>query len=63
MNNYAGKTVLVAGGTGTLGVAVVNQLLRLNCNVIVASLDSTEYFHKIFPFHSLRNGHFANECP
>ncbi|MTV49685.1 NAD-dependent epimerase/dehydratase family protein [Heliobacillus mobilis] len=40
---YRGKKVLVAGGTGTIGIPLVKKLLELGADVSVASLDSPEY--------------------
>mgnify|MGYP001242382356 CR=1 FL=1 len=45
---YDGKNVLVAGGTGTIGIPLVKMLLERNANVSVVSLDSEEYAKKVF---------------
>lgn len=45
---YAGKKVLVAGGTGMIGTCMVNKLLQKGCEVTVASLDSKKYAEKLF---------------
>lgn len=37
------KNILVAGGTGTIGVQVVKQLLKKQANITVASMDEEEY--------------------
>jgi FlaA1/EpsC-like NDP-sugar epimerase len=56
-NNYAslfeGKNILVTGGTGTLGSAVVKALLRFNPNkIIIFSRDEAKHFRFL---ESLRN--------
>lgn len=48
MNFYENKHVLVAGGTGTIGIEIVKQLLLKGCKITVVSLDSKEYFYQIF---------------
>lgn len=45
---YLGKNILVAGGTGMIGVCLVNKLIQLGSNITVASLDSKEYARKLF---------------
>ena len=40
---YASKRVLVAGGTGTIGVPLVKKLVELEADVTVVSMDSVEY--------------------
>lgn len=45
---YEGKNVLVAGGTGTIGVQLVNQLLLHGANVTVVSNDDFHKVQKIF---------------
>jgi len=40
---YRGKTVLVAGGTGTIGIPLVRQLVEHGADVTVVSLDTREY--------------------
>ena len=40
---YTNKNVLVAGGTGTIGIPLVKRLLDRGANVTVISLDSPEY--------------------
>ena len=42
MNFYHDKEVLVAGGTGLIGVPLVNRLIELGARVTVGSLDSPE---------------------
>jgi len=49
MGFYTGKAVLVAGGTGTIGLSVVNELVLRGATVIVASLDSREYAKATLP--------------
>lgn len=46
--NYQSKYILVAGGTGTIGIAIVKQLLKIDCQITVVSLDSEEYVKQIF---------------
>lgn len=43
MEFYNGKRVLVAGGTGTVGMSLVPELQRRGADVTVVSLDSREY--------------------
>jgi GDP-L-fucose synthase len=45
--SYKGKRVLVAGGTGTIGVQLVCKLQRLGANVTVVSMDSEDYARTI----------------
>lgn len=45
---YANKKVLVAGGTGTIGVPVVRRLLASGAVVTVVSMDSPEYAALLF---------------
>lgn len=45
---YKRKKVLVAGGTGMIGVCLVNKLLELGSNVTIASLESRKYANKLF---------------
>lgn len=40
---YKGKKVLVAGGTGTIGIPLVRMLLEKGSDVTVVSLDTEEY--------------------
>lgn len=42
------KKILVAGGTGMIGICMVNKLLRLDCEVTIASLEPKEYAKKLF---------------
>ena len=44
---YKGKKVLVAGGTGTLGIPLIKKLCESGANVTVVSLDSYEYAAKV----------------
>lgn len=39
---YRGKNVLVTGGTGTIGVVIVERLVALGANVTVVSIDNME---------------------
>ncbi len=54
---YNGKKVLVAGGTGTIGIPLVNMLIERGADVSVVSLDSKEYaksvLHKEAKFERL----------
>ena len=40
---YKNKKVLVAGGTGTIGVPVVKKLIELQAKVTVISMDSPKF--------------------
>jgi len=44
---YKGKNILVAGGTGTIGVATVNRLVSMGANVTVVSVDSRDRFNAV----------------
>ena len=44
---YKGKKVLVAGGTGTIGIPLVRQLVERGADVMVVSLDEPEHAHRI----------------
>ena len=44
---YKGKNVLVAGGTGTLGIPLVKKLSESGANVTVVSMDSSEYANEV----------------
>lgn len=45
---YRGKKVLVAGGTGMIGICMVNKLLQYACEVTIASLEPKKYAEKLF---------------
>lgn len=45
---YNRKKVLVAGGTGMIGISMINQLLQHDCEITIASLESKEYAEKLF---------------
>lgn len=51
---YEGARVLVAGGTGTIGVQVVKQLLKRGSIVTIASLDNVSKIQTIFGADSQR---------
>ena len=51
---YKGVRVLVAGGTGTIGVQVVKQLLSRGSFVTIASLDNVSRIETIFGIDSSR---------
>jgi nucleoside-diphosphate-sugar epimerase len=51
---YKGARVLVAGGTGTIGVQVVKQLLNRGSIVTIASLDNASRINTIFGEDSSR---------
>ena len=51
---YKGTRVLVAGGTGTIGVQVVKQLLNRGSVVTIASLDHVSKIQTIFGTDSSR---------
>jgi GDP-L-fucose synthase len=42
--NFANSKVLITGGTGLIGVALTNMLVKLNANITVVSLDDTNPF-------------------
>jgi GDP-L-fucose synthase len=46
---YKNKKVLVAGGTGALGVPLVKRLVEMGADVNVVSLDSYEYAKLVLP--------------
>ncbi len=53
MDNYISSTfkdknVLVAGGTGTIGIPLVKKLLELEANITVVSMDSPAYARYLF---------------
>lgn len=49
MNNfYKRKKVLVAGGTGMIGICMIHQLLQYDCEITVASLEQKDYAEKLF---------------
>lgn len=49
MNNfYSGKKILVAGGTGMIGVSIVRRLLGYDSTITIASLEPKEYAKKLF---------------
>lgn len=45
---YNRKKVLVAGGTGMIGICIVNKLLQLGSEITIASLESKKYAEKLF---------------
>ena len=45
---YEGKNILVAGGTGTIGIPLVRQLIQRQANVRIASLDTPERVETLF---------------
>lgn len=47
--DYRGKRALVAGGTGTIGIPLVRQLLERGAHVTVSSLDSERYASSVLP--------------
>lgn len=48
---YKNKKVLVAGGTGTIGIALVKRLIALEANVTVVSMDSVEYTRAVLGYN------------
>jgi len=46
---YRNKNVLVAGGTGTIGVPLVKMLVAQQANVTVVSMDTKEYASHVLP--------------
>jgi GDP-L-fucose synthase len=45
---YNGRRVLVAGGTGTIGIPLVRELISLGSKVTIASLETEKKFTEIF---------------
>ena len=45
---YKGTNVLVAGGTGTIGIPLVKQLIKLGSNITIASLEVQSRVDQIF---------------
>jgi GDP-L-fucose synthase len=45
---YDGRRVLVAGGTGTIGIPLVRELISLGSKVRIASLETEKKFTEIF---------------
>lgn len=45
---YRRKKVLIAGGTGMIGICIVNHLLKYGCAITIASLESNAYARKLF---------------
>ena len=45
---YKNKKVLVAGGTGTIGIPVVRKLVELQADVTVVSMDSPDFAGNLF---------------
>jgi GDP-L-fucose synthase len=48
---FKGKNILVAGGTGTIGVQVVKQLLNKQANITVVSMDEEQFAKKVLGPH------------
>lgn len=46
---FRGKQVLVAGGTGTIGIPVVSRLLSYGASVHVVSMDEEAYARRVLP--------------
>ncbi len=49
MGFYTNQTVLVAGGTGTIGIPTVRLLVEAGARVKVVSLDSEDFARKVLP--------------
>lgn len=47
-NFFSGKKILVAGGTGMIGISIVNRLLKFGSDITIASLESNEFATKLF---------------
>lgn len=45
------QNVVVAGGTGTIGIPLVNKLIKLGANVKVVSIDSPTHVKELFGFN------------
>ena len=64
-NFYKNKNVLVAGGTGMIGICLINKLLKLGANISIASLESRQFAQSIFGNHVQfvhTNLMFINNC-
>ena len=46
---FSGKKVLVAGGTGVIGIPTVKKLCAIGANVSVVSMDTENYASKVLP--------------
>jgi GDP-L-fucose synthase len=46
---FAGKKVLVAGGTGVIGIPTVRRLCAIGAQVSVVSMDTEKYAEKVLP--------------
>jgi GDP-L-fucose synthase len=46
---FRGKNVLVAGGTGTIGIPVVKRLVDLGAHVRVISMDTPDFARRVLP--------------
>jgi GDP-L-fucose synthase len=46
---FSGKNVLVAGGTGVIGIPTVKKLCEIGANVSVVSMDTESYAAKVLP--------------
>ena len=46
MSFFSNKNILVTGGTGMIGVSLVNQLLEEDAKVRVVSIDNVNPFSK-----------------
>lgn len=44
---FKNKNILVAGGTGTIGIQVVKQLLEKQANIMVVSMDEEKFAKKV----------------
>ena len=44
---FKGKNILVAGGTGTIGIQVVKKLIKKQANVTIVSLDDVKFAKKV----------------
>ena len=45
---FKNKNILVACGTGTIGIQVVKQLLEKQANIMVVSMDEEKFAKKVF---------------
>ncbi|MBU0473428.1 MAG: NAD-dependent epimerase/dehydratase family protein, partial [Bacteroidetes bacterium] len=60
INLFEGKKVLVTGGSGMIGMALVKMLLEKQANVLVVSLDNLARVPKGADLQCLDLRHFNN---
>ncbi len=45
---YKDKKILVAGGSGMIGISLVNKLLKIGAKIIIVSLDDKKFVDEVF---------------